>query len=324
MDHAETVVAVADRVHNYAHGIYIVYFFKGFSLHIHFAVYSVDGLYSSLYNRVAYDLFDTGAYFSLNAVQKLLTHRLLFGKRLFNFSVGNRVEVAYREILKLLLHGTDTEAVRYRGIYLDGFTRGVAPLLLRHEFKRAHIVQTVGKLNDYHADILTHCKQELAKVFRLLLLLARKRDFAELCHAVNEQRNACAEILFYIVFRHRSVLHRVVKESRFDALCVHSEADENVGDRNGVDYIRLARLSPLTGVRPESKFKCALYGGCVRRRISLGNLIGYRLVIYISVTHLGHLRSFRLNIPCGAEFRSARDRPFCPFSPCADRRRTAI
>ena len=59
MDYAETVVAVADRVHNYAHGIYVVYFFKGFSLHIHFAVYSVDGLYSSLYNRVAYDLFDT-------------------------------------------------------------------------------------------------------------------------------------------------------------------------------------------------------------------------------------------------------------------------
>ena len=119
-----------------------------------------------------------------------------------------------RQILKLLLDGSDTEPVRYRRINFQRFNRFV-PLLLRgHRINSAHIVKAVCKLYNYYAYILTHRNEHFPEAFRLLLLLGGEIQSAYFGNAVNQQRNLVAELALYVINRGVGILHHIVQESR--------------------------------------------------------------------------------------------------------------
>ena len=45
------------------------------------------------------------------------------------------------------------------------------------EMQRPHIVQAIGKLDQQHPDIVGHCQQEFAQVFRGPLIVSLRFDF---------------------------------------------------------------------------------------------------------------------------------------------------
>ena len=108
MDHAEAVVAVADRVDDQPHGVDVVDLLEGLALHIHFAVNAVDGFDTPLDGGVLYHGFDPRGDLFLDAFQKLLALGLLFRQRPLDLLVGDGIQVRDGQVLQLLFHGPDT------------------------------------------------------------------------------------------------------------------------------------------------------------------------------------------------------------------------
>ena len=76
--------------------------------------------------------------------------------RVLDLLVADRVKILQRTILKLVLDSLDTESVRDRGKNLHILKRFVSALLLRHTVHCAHIVQSVGKLDDNNPYVVCH------------------------------------------------------------------------------------------------------------------------------------------------------------------------
>ena len=54
-------------------------------------------------------------------------------------------------------------------------------------------MQTVGELDDDHADILCHRHEDLAEVLRLLLFLRGELDLLQLGHAEDATAHGCVK-----------------------------------------------------------------------------------------------------------------------------------
>ena len=85
-----------------------------------------------------------------------------------------------------------------------------------HVFERTHVVQTVGELDEQHADVARNGDQQLAEVLGLLGLLADEIELADLGEAVDKR----ADLARRTARRSRrggvGVLDGVVKERRGD------------------------------------------------------------------------------------------------------------
>jgi hypothetical protein len=71
------------------------------------------------------------------------------------------------------------------------------PLLLvdRHAGERAHVVQSVGQLDEQHPEVLGHRHQHLAHRRGLLRLTRVELDPFELGHPVDDPRDLVTEVL---------------------------------------------------------------------------------------------------------------------------------
>ena len=65
-----------------------------------------------------------------------------------------------------------------RRVYLECLAGDVALFLGVHGAERAHIVQTVGELDDQHAYILVGGNEHAAHILRLMLLLCVETELA--------------------------------------------------------------------------------------------------------------------------------------------------
>ena len=82
-----------------------------------------------------------------------------------------RLEIAQTEILELHLDIGNAETICERCIDLERLLGNAVTFVLAHVFERAHIVQAVGKFDHDDADVLCHCKEHLAVVLELDVLL---------------------------------------------------------------------------------------------------------------------------------------------------------
>ena len=116
----------------------------------------------------------------------------------------------------------------------------------------AHVVQPIGELDDDHPHVLCHGQEHLPDVLRLLLLHGSGRsELGELGDSVDQARHLATEALLEVRDGDVGVLGDIVQERRGDALGVHLQRGELVGDRHRVRYVRLARCAqlPLVGCR---------------------------------------------------------------------------
>ena len=73
--------------------------------------------------------------------------------------------------------------MRNRRINIHGFL-GNAPAFFGAEvLQRAHVMQTIGELDQHHAHIVDHRQQHLAHVLRLLLFAGDVADLSDLGQA---------------------------------------------------------------------------------------------------------------------------------------------
>ena len=123
-----------------------------------------------------------------------------------------RMQFGERQILKLVLHPMDADALGQGRIDLQRFPGDPAALVVVLDVvKRRHIVQTIGQLHHQHPDILGHREHELAEILRLLGLIGLQFQARQLGDAIHQARNIATEQPLDIVERRDRILDRIVQ-----------------------------------------------------------------------------------------------------------------
>ncbi len=94
-------------------------------------------------------------------------------------AVAQRVQVRERQFLQLAVDIVQSQAMRDRDVDLHRLAGDAALLFRDHHAQRAHIVQTVGQLDQDHAHIARHGQQHLAEIFGLGFDLALEFDLVQ-------------------------------------------------------------------------------------------------------------------------------------------------
>ena len=167
---------------------------------------------------------------------------------LYQVVINIRLHITEGQILQFPFNGIDTEAMCQRRINLQCFPGNRLLLMHRHIFHRAHIMQTVGQLNQYHADIARHRQKHFAIVFNLAVFLGNIFDFAQLGNAVYQIGNHSTELfldIFQLVIR---ILHHIMQEGSSQCFIIHLQSHKNAHNANRMDNIRFTGFTCLRSV----------------------------------------------------------------------------
>ncbi len=159
--------------------------------------------------------------------------------------MGLGLEVQERQVLELPFQASHAEAVRDRGVDVEGLVRNLAALGLREKPERAHVVEPVRELDHHDAQVRDHGQEHLPEGLRLLLLARDVGELADLRQAVHEVGDFGPELLGNRLLRRERVLENVVEEPDDDRNIVGLEVREDRGDVQGVNEVGLARAPDL-------------------------------------------------------------------------------
>ena len=133
---------------------------------------------------------------------------------LLDLGVALGVQGGEGQVLELPLDLLDPEAVRQRGVDVEGLLGGPALLPLRHHRHGPHVVQPVGELDDEHPPVVGHGHEHLAHRGGLLGLLGVELQAVELGHAVDDRRRPRGRTPRRALEGEPGVLHGVVEQRR--------------------------------------------------------------------------------------------------------------
>ena len=190
----------------------------------------------------------------------------LLGDQLFDFRVLARVEGREGEVLELPLDRVDPQAVGQRGVDLQRLVRLQRLFLLRQRAQRAHVVETVGQLDQDHPDVGGHRHHHLAVVLGLPLVAALEVHPGQLGDAVDQRGDFVAELLAHLLQRRAGVLDRVVEQRRAERLGVEPHPGADLGDAYGVGDELVAGVALLVPVARAGEVEGALHLGAVDDR----------------------------------------------------------
>ena len=252
VDRAEHRIAVADGVDDDAHRGEIVDLLKALAL-LHLAPNAVKVLGSAVDVALYAQFVEHLAQVCGDRVDDLLPlaarGRDLFGDHIVVFGV----KIAQTEVLEFAFESGDTQPRRDRRIDVEGLRRDAFLVRLVAERQRTHVVQSVRQLDDDDADVVAHRKEHAPQIFRLLIFAALEVELVELGHALDEQDDGVPEFLIELLFGDGSVLDHVMQKRGYHRIGVKPEVDEDLGDRDRVDDVVVARLALLTLVRALSE-----------------------------------------------------------------------
>ena len=150
------------------------------------------------------------------------------------------------EVLELPLDLPDPEPLGERRVDLLGLAGDPELLLGRQAVEGPHVVEPVGELDEDDPDVLGHRQEHLPDVLGLLLLVAVGAELRQLRDAVDEPRDLGPEPLLDVLEAVLGVLGDVVEERRGDRDRVDPELGGDLGRRDRMGDVRLAR-SPGAG-----------------------------------------------------------------------------
>ena len=119
----------------------------------------------------------------------------------------------------------------------------------RHILHRAHIMQTVGQLNQYNADIACHRQKHFAVVFNLAVFLGNIFDFAQLGNTVYQICYYGAELLFDIFQLVIRILYYIMQEGSSQCFVIHLQSHKDADNANRMDDVRFTGFTCLRSVR---------------------------------------------------------------------------
>ena len=199
-----------------AHGQNVVDLIEGDVLVLHLVP---DGI--RCLHPLAYLIVD--AHFlqgSLNGFLKLV-ERLMTGYTcLFQFPLNKGIFLwmfkLETEVLELRLNLIKSQSVGYGGIEVECLTSNLILLVGRLRVEGAHIVQTVGNLDENHADVLAHGEKQLLEVLGLGRSLLAENAAADLGESVDNLGNLRSEHIADILNGIVGIFHHIMKQGRAD------------------------------------------------------------------------------------------------------------
>ena len=194
-----------------------------------------------------------------------------------DFFESFRIEVPEGQVFQFAADFAHAEAVRNGRIDLDGFARDALPPLGAQVAERAHVVETVGQLDDDDANVVDHGQQHFAKALGLPLFGGEEIELAQLGDAIDAARYFFAEVLADLIDRHAGVFHQVVQQAGLDGDRIHAHAGENVGDHQRMHHVGFAGVPQLTLVKLAGGAEGLLYRGEIVARAVFPNL-GFQFV----------------------------------------------
>ena len=169
-----------------------------------------------------------------------------------NLFILTRTAVAERQIFKFCLHVVQAKAIGKRCIEIISL-RGDLHLLVRaHAAERAHVMKTVGQLQQDGTDVKLYGREHLAEVVHLLRLLIFL--LLLLSHDTDEESHVVAEALANLVYAVWAVFHNIVQECCHNRVCTQFQLFcQDACHSNRMTDIRLTRLAQLALMRKSSK-----------------------------------------------------------------------
>ena len=171
--------------------------------------------------------------------------RYLLGERL----VLRGLEMLECEIFELPTNARHSEAVREWCVQVARLGRNPLLSVGRKEFQRAHVVQTVGKLDQDDAGILGDRQQQLAIILDLAVLGRVERQMADLGQAIDDLGDLLAELRFDVVDGYCGVFDDVVDQPAGNGGRIELQIDEDLGDFDAVRDVPVAGETLLALVR---------------------------------------------------------------------------
>ena len=111
------------------------------------------------------------------------------------------IYVLESEVFEFSANLAHAQAMGDGRVDFQGLARNLQLAVGRQVFKRAHVVQAVGKFDEYHANVVDHGQHHLADAFGLGFFAGRKIDFADLRDALDDMRDLLAELHANVVDR---------------------------------------------------------------------------------------------------------------------------
>jgi hypothetical protein len=124
---------------------------------------------------------------------------------------------------------------------------------------RAHIMETISKLDEHHPQVFRHREQQLHESFGLfgIPVLENPRNLSQ---AINQMRNCRIKIFLDIGKRDGGILDGIVKKSGCNRNIVDTYLfGYNDGNLNRMQVIRFTRRPCLPTVSQVTKFKSTFY-----------------------------------------------------------------
>ncbi len=110
-------------------------------------------------------------------------------------------------------------------------------------------MQAVGELDEDHAHVARHREEHFAEILGLRVLGRLEFDLVQLGNAVHQIRDGFAKRIGDLGLGDRGVFHHVVQQRGHQRLAVEVPAGEDLGDRERMGDVGLARLARLARVR---------------------------------------------------------------------------
>ena len=168
--------------------------------------------------------------------------------------VGDGIDVLEGQVFEFAANFAHAQAMRDGRVNVQRLARDLLLPLGREKLQRAHVVQTVGQLDEDDADVVHHGQHHLAHVFGLGFFGRGKIDFADLGDAFDDVSNLLAELRINLVDGYRRVFNRVMQQAGGDRRGVEAHLRQQRGDLQRMHQVRLARLAGLTFVMFEGEF----------------------------------------------------------------------
>ena len=157
-----------------ADGQDVVDFFEGNMLGLHLVPDGVNGL-DTCQNMVLHAHF---VQLGTDRSREVLENLVAFGGCGFQLLLDDfiflRMFIFEAEVFQFGLDLVEAQAVGQWGINVHGFTGNFVLLAGKHGAEGAHVVKSVGNLDEDDANVIAHCKQQLFEVFSLCGSLVAK------------------------------------------------------------------------------------------------------------------------------------------------------
>ena len=177
--------------------------------------------------------------------------------------VAHRVLVHERQFLQLAIQAVEAQPIGDRRVDFERFAGDATSLGGTHAIEGAHVVQTIGELDEDDAQVGGHRQQHLAEVLRLRFLVRAEFHLVELGEPVHQLGGDLAESLGHLLLGDEGVLHDVMEERGDQRLGVELPVGHDVGDGHRVRNVGVAADAVLTMVG---------FGGVVIRGLDAPNV----------------------------------------------------